>query len=237
MDCSVTVASNGKEALDCLDKDKFDLVFMDCQMPVMDGYEASKKIKKMIAKKEVPDIPIVALTASIMPGNREKCLAAGMDGYIAKPANKIKLQEAMHMWVMQSSAYEEIMHKQEENTTVSDIPDSKVIEDAKEAMRDKFIQAIQYYIEDTGEYICQMKNALEKGDIKQIILLLHTIKSSSHQIGARQVYNSAKDMETQARNIMDNKKGNKAEELSSYLSDLKKEFERAKPEYKNIIEA
>ncbi|MBA6378331.1 MULTISPECIES: response regulator [unclassified Colwellia] len=95
----VDLAANGEEALNSLKNLPFDLVFMDCQMPVMDGYEATKKIRLPQSKVLNNNIPIIAMTANSMQGDRERCLAAGMDDFIAKPVNPIKLQEALKRWL------------------------------------------------------------------------------------------------------------------------------------------
>lgn len=91
----VKIVSNGQEALDYLASNPFpDLILMDCQMPIMDGYEATKRIRE---DKNIPYIPILAMTANVLDGDKETCLNVGMDGYITKPINSIKLiQEIAH---------------------------------------------------------------------------------------------------------------------------------------------
>ena len=93
MGCTCTVAENGKLALQALEQDEFDLVLMDCQMPEMDGYEATRRIRA--SGKAYATIPIIAMTANAMKGDREKCLEAGMDGYIPKPVKLDAIHNAL----------------------------------------------------------------------------------------------------------------------------------------------
>ncbi|CAM2067082.1 Response regulator [Sulfidibacter corallicola] len=98
VDCKVAVASNGDEALEVLARNHFHIVFMDCQMPGMDGYETTRHIRA--GESGTRDhLPIVALTASAMQGDREKCMAVGMDDYITKPVKQDALQRALNRWV------------------------------------------------------------------------------------------------------------------------------------------
>ena len=94
--CEVTVAAHGAEALDALEHSSFELVLMDCNMPVMDGYEASRQIRR---SGRWPDLPIVALTANAMPEERERCRAAGMSDYLAKPFRREELAALLDLWV------------------------------------------------------------------------------------------------------------------------------------------
>ena len=93
--CRVTMVVNGAEALDSIHNKDFDLVFMDCQMPVMDGYEATRQIRQWESKNCREPIPIVALTANALKGDRKKCLSAGMSDYMSKPYTVFDLQQAL----------------------------------------------------------------------------------------------------------------------------------------------
>ncbi len=95
MGIEVGVAENGQQAIDALASDHFDLVLMDCQMPVMDGYEATRAIRASEQVGNLPRLPIIALTAHAMRGDREVCIEAGMDDYLSKPFVIAELQKIL----------------------------------------------------------------------------------------------------------------------------------------------
>jgi len=97
MGATVTVANNGQEALDLVQKHDFDLVLMDCQMPTMDGYEATRAIRKL--GNEYATLPVIALTAFAMAEDRDICIAAGMDDYVTKPVDRNILVKTIGKWV------------------------------------------------------------------------------------------------------------------------------------------
>jgi CheY-like chemotaxis protein len=97
--CTAEVASNGLEAVEKVEKSPYDLVLMDCQMSEMDGYEATAKIR--LRENGSRHTFIIAMTAHAMPGDRERCLKAGMDDYMAKPIKKETLFEIMEKWIPQ----------------------------------------------------------------------------------------------------------------------------------------
>ncbi|MBD8491423.1 response regulator [Pseudomonas syringae] len=100
--CEVIISAHGVEALEALEHGHFDLVLMDCNMPVMNGYEASRLIRR---SGRWPNLPIIALTANAMPEERERCREAGMDDYLAKPFRRAELQGLLDQWVPASESY------------------------------------------------------------------------------------------------------------------------------------
>ncbi|MGD8802426.1 MAG: response regulator, partial [Gammaproteobacteria bacterium] len=91
-----TLAGDGQEALNRLEQDRFDAVLMDCQMPVMDGFEATRRIREQSA---LTSLPVIAMTANVMEGDREKCIEAGMNDYIGKPVVEADLKKTLARWL------------------------------------------------------------------------------------------------------------------------------------------
>lgn len=95
----IEMATNGLEALNAVKGNHYDVIFMDCQMPEMDGFEATQKIRKFEEDDDRSHVPIIALTADAMVGDREKCLSFGMNDYINKPFKEIEIAEALNKWI------------------------------------------------------------------------------------------------------------------------------------------
>jgi len=88
---TTVLAENGEQAIECVKKGDIDLILMDCQMPVMDGFDATRRLRTMEAQQNAPRMPIIAVTSNAIKGDRERCLDAGMDDYVSKPINTTKL--------------------------------------------------------------------------------------------------------------------------------------------------
>ena len=102
MGCEVDLAENGVEAVDMAAKNDYDIVFMDCQMPGMDGFTATSKIREEEMLLGEKHVPIVAMTANAMPGDKERCLESGMDDYISKPVKKERLAEVLKKYAVEA---------------------------------------------------------------------------------------------------------------------------------------
>jgi PAS domain S-box-containing protein len=106
MGYNLEIAANGREAVDLVQKQTFDVILMDCQMPVMDGFEATRQIRRIEQMAGCPPARIIAMTANVMPGDRDQCLAAGMDDYLGKPVRFAELLRAIQQCVAETHAAE-----------------------------------------------------------------------------------------------------------------------------------
>ncbi|MGE3713764.1 MAG: response regulator [Alphaproteobacteria bacterium] len=227
MGCSVICAENGKEAIASLHGTSYDLILMDCQMPVMDGFEASEKISSMKAHKEIEDIPVVALTANAMVGDRERCLKAGMNDYLSKPVRRDNLERMLVRWIKMDGTRQSKMQAEADNAdrpaaqrqtmpaadaepsnvvlldmrTITSDPniDQNALEETRNVMGEAFVTLVEYFLEDTTTYIHQIREGLQTGNTGMIVPPSHTIKSSSRQFGLLKVSELSRQIEELAR--------------------------------------
>ncbi len=194
---TVDVVANGQEALDMLTQFPYDLVFMDCQMPVMDGYCATKKIRDPQSTVQNHAIPVIAMTANAMLGDREECLAAGMDAFIAKPVDPIKLQKILGKWLNKAQRRSVTIDTDQE--TYTDIPGDTIptIEEPifdHAAMRDRLLddaeliqEVVNAFLYDMPKQISQLKIDVQAGDFQQAIAQAHKIRGVSANVGGMAV--------------------------------------------------
>ncbi|MES2984716.1 MAG: response regulator [Pseudomonadota bacterium] len=210
--CQVNTAESGLEALDQVRQHAFDLIFMDCQMPEMDGFEAARHIVSMKAAGEIAPVPVVALTANALKGDRERCLEAGMDDYLSKPVRKASLEAILLKWLRQKLE----QPNGGESLEAQDAPpvppraatlpgampgiDSTAFNNAQEMLGDKLGTVISYYLEDAENFINRIAEAVERNDPDAAVLPAHTLKSSSRQLGATELADLAARAEINARN-------------------------------------
>ena len=186
------VVANGKEAIEALGRIHYDLVFMDCQMPEMDGYEATAEIRRL--EVEPKHTPIVAMTAHAMDGDRAKCLAAGMDDYITKPVKVEELMRVLTVFLAEAEA--------ETPPLLTDAVAPVDVERMREAMGDEpeeFTEILDLYLECMTSNLQQLETAVASGDRVEIQTLAHTCAGTSANCGMNAVLEPLRDLEKTAR--------------------------------------
>ncbi len=192
MGCRITLANDGEEAVSRIKQQMFDLILMDCQMPVMDGYEATGLIRKLEEKNSTPRIPIIALTANAIKGDDQKCLQAGMDDYLAKPVKVNELQEKLAKWLPPEKISSTIINEGEKTMSTSPLApeqarpviDVGAIDELKDIMGEKYTTTIRKFLDDSIIRVEAMKQAWEKDDLPEVARAAHPLKSSSQYVGA-----------------------------------------------------
>lgn len=205
MGCEVEVAENGSEAISALEKDTYDLVFMDCQMPVMDGFEATRTIRK---QSKYQNLPVVALTANAMEGDRELCLASGMDDYLSKPINQNELLRTVNRWVPMPSHSATTSSCKSAPTKVDNTMNFKIDENALNAIKalqrpgrpDILAKIVNMYLTKTPELIADIECGIAESDSAKVKMAAHTLKSSSAYVGATTLADQCNKLESKAAN-------------------------------------
>lgn len=247
--CEIVCAENGVIALEKIQQASFDIVFMDCQMPVMDGFEASKAITGLISEKKIAPLPVIALTANAMQGDRERCLKAGMSDFMHKPLRKPNWEAIMIKWLKHKLSSQNPEHTSPINAfpAIKDVStpaqakpspsalpgmlDEIILQDAKQTMGNKFSTVLRYYLEDTETYLLQLEEAARNGDAREVSVQAHSIKSSSRQFGVLQVSAAAEVIELATRN------GDVPGDVRAKLADLRTAFDRSRPHLQQMAEA
>jgi two-component system, sensor histidine kinase and response regulator len=193
----VVVAENGRQALEALEREKVDLVLMDVQMPEMDGFEATAAIRAK-EKTSGGHLPIIAVTAHAMKGDRERCLAAGMDDYIAKPIRTPELAKLLDRYSgMPHSADQE--RPPDSPRDVSSVFRPEEALDRVEGDRELLAELVKLFEEETPKLLAEVRDAIAKGDAKTLERAAHTIKGSAGNFGAQPASQAALDLEQLAR--------------------------------------
>ncbi len=198
----VDIAENGKEALQKLKEDSFDLILMDCMMPEMDGFEASRTIRLMEYDMNLQErrLPIIAMTANAMQGDREKCLQAGMDDYISKPLEPKKFIDIVEKWLR--AGYTESKTETEKNNNDDDelvVFDRNAL--LQRIMNDKkiMVQVLSSFSSNIGALQRKLGDAVATRDATEIRIHVHSIKGTAATIGALAICQIAKTMEQAAQ--------------------------------------
>jgi len=204
---NITVANNGREAVDCAEREEFDCILMDMQMPELDGYEATGILRK---NQRFQKMPIIAMTANAMAGDREKCLEAGMDDHVSKPINTKELFGALVKWIPSRQQSESPIPAQQEPSQIKtenksslpaqlpglDIKAGMIVVTGKEKLYRKLLRK---FLEDFSNATKELQKFWDNGDSEQAERYAHTIKGVSANIGAKKLQETAGEIETAIR--------------------------------------
>jgi signal transduction histidine kinase/DNA-binding response OmpR family regulator len=221
--------ANGAEAVKLLETIPYDLVLMDVQMPEMDGLEATRHIRNPQSAVLNHQIPIIAMTAHAMQGNRERCLEAGMNDYVSKPISPQALAKALEKWLPREAAAapKQATGKPEETAPVS-VKESKVPVFDKAGMMVRLMDdedlartVVRVFLEDIPKQIEVLKGYLKAGDAASAERQAHSIKGASANVGGEALREVAFEMEKAA-------KAGDLESITARLPELKIQFARLK---------
>lgn len=208
---SATVANNGAEALELLFKESFDAVLMDCQMPVMDGYEATRKYRQWESKQGRKRLSIIALTGNALEPDKQLCLDAGMDDYLKKPFKLIQLKDILAKCLIETNQPESNVNLEENNADAHQAvhqepkllleraPLDAIKELRKPGTPDIFVKIISVFETDTPKLVFAMRNSLEQNNTKELIRAVHSLKTSSSMLGAEFLADQCHIMEKSLR--------------------------------------
>jgi CheY-like chemotaxis protein len=208
----VEIADNGAAAVALAEKQGYDVVLMDCQMPVMDGFAATAALR---AREKNPGrrLPIIALTANAMEGDRQQCIAAGMDDYLAKPYSLEQLEAMLRRWL--APANQTATRAPETPAAADAIPASLATGERATAINTAFLdqmreldptgsmgltrKILQAFLESSASLQAQLDQALAAGDAEALRRSAHTLKSSSANVGAEHLSSLFKQLEACGR--------------------------------------
>jgi len=206
--CRVDVADNGREAIELLDTRSYDILFLDCQMPEMDGFETTTEIRRR--PSPICDLPIIAMTANALQGDRKRCIDAGMNDYISKPVKSEDFESMLQCWLQvtkppQSASDETVLSGNNNpfpNETVSntqvtntighpddqdDAPalDPSAIVRLQELDEDGFLSELfEVFCTDGERYLANIRQAIGKNDVDTLKMTAHSLNGASRNIGA-----------------------------------------------------
>ncbi|ABZ84464.1 response regulator [Heliomicrobium modesticaldum Ice1] len=214
---------NGREAVEAARSGRYALILMDCQMPVMDGYEATQLIRSYEREQGVHR-PIIAMTAYAMQGDKERCLQVGMDDYLSKPFVIQALRQVLERWLSPFPRAGCACDTDPIDCSVLDRLRELQVEDEPDIVT----EVIEIFLRDTPPKIEALREAVRQRDAQALANLAHSLKSSSAGIGANALSACSKELETMVRQGCLDSASVKAEQVA-------REFERTQKILRHLV--
>ncbi len=218
--------ADGQEALEALARQRYDLVLMDCQMPRLDGYETTRRLRQRETDGE--RVPVVAITAHAMDGDREKCLAAGMDDYITKPYREEILSEVLSNWLAVENLEESPAARATGRETSSVLDLSRFNALAQAIGHEKCYQAANLFLSESRAHLETLWRELEAGDPRVLLDAAHTLKGGAANLGAFRLSRMSDELEQLTRN------GDRAQ-ATLLLTEIEREHRELADELEAIL--
>ncbi len=216
------VVTNGREAVDAVSRVSYALVLMDCQMPEMDGFEATALIRKREGEQASRRLPIVAMTANAMQRDHEKCLNAGMDDYLSKPTKLEQLEATLARWISGQPSPDERKEPvwSEKAHSVHECVDPAVLAEFRQLDMScsLLVTLITNFLKDVPHRLADLQNALQQGDEETLARVAHELNGSSGNLGARKMRQLCVELQALG-------KANDLSRAGALLAQLVNEFE------------
>lgn len=197
----VATAADGRQALDMLAAEKVDLVLMDCQMPVMDGFSATAELRRR--EGAGTRMPVIALTADATNQGREACLAAGMDDYLAKPFSRAALHAVLARWLPAETAAAAPVHVEAPPPAAADVLDRTTLNALRalprKGTKDMLSHIVERYLADSRDLVASIERAIERGEAAELARAAHAWRSYNGNVGAHGLANLCRELEERAR--------------------------------------
>ena len=250
-------AEHGKQALERLEAGRYDLVLLDCMMPILDGYATARAIRRLEAEgTRSGHIPVVAMTANAMAGDREKCLAAGMDDYMSKPLNRAVLEQMLGKWlpagarratpppasrapapipvatvipIRVPAAVADPRVAAAPSPAQGAAINAAILQDLLEMMGAEFTELVRVYLEDTPRSLALLERAAQSAELEGLVAPSHSLKSTSANLGALGLAEIAKRIEHGAR------VGKLGAPAVVLVAELAAEYRRVEGELKRLL--
>jgi PAS domain S-box-containing protein len=201
--CTVLIAKDGLEAVHAVQNAHFDLILMDCHMPNLDGFDASRQIRQFETKLQRSPVPIVALTANAMQGDKERCLAVGMNDFLTKPIILAKLRPVLERWLRPNEA-DYLVHKNlpapESAQEVVETLDQNLLANLRaDSQMGSINWLIDLYLQELPHYLETLQQAADSGNARNLYLQAHKLKGASANLGAKHLVLHCKHLEELAQ--------------------------------------
>jgi CheY-like chemotaxis protein/HPt (histidine-containing phosphotransfer) domain-containing protein len=222
------IVANGEAALRALATDDYALVLMDCQMPVMDGYEATRQLRRREGSGQ--HTPVIAMTAHSLSGDRERCLAAGMDDYLSKPLDADEFDAALQRWLQaaQTGIASHPPVSQPAQTITSAAVDVNTVERLREEIgAEQVARIVGLFLQSAPEQVAELREAVARRDAQEVRDTAHKLKGSAASLGAATMASLSQKLVDAARAGQIERAPAMVSELERSLQETRAGFERA----------